>query len=85
MPYFNEFKYKLPKQCSGPADAPYIRQEHDDFIKFTGGLSAVYNDLAAAERRQGEALMDKESEKVRQKVMQALRTGVTLDAPPSIR
>lgn len=83
MPYFNEFKYKLPKQCSGPADAPYIRQQHDDFIKFTGGLSAVYNNLAAAERRKGEALMDKESEKVRQKVMQALRTGVTLDAPPT--
>ena len=84
LPYFNEFKYKLPKQCSGPADAPYIRQEHDDFRRFTGNLSAAYNNLAAAERRKGEELLNKESEKLNRTVLNALKTGVTLSAPPSI-
>ncbi|WP_127130539.1 tetratricopeptide repeat protein [Pseudoflavitalea rhizosphaerae] len=84
LPYFNEFKYKLPKQCTGPADAPYIKQEHDDFRRFVSNLSAAYNNLAAAERKKGEELLDKESEKLNRTVLNALRTGTTLSAPPSI-
>lgn len=84
LPYFNEFKYKLPKQCTGPADAPYIKQEHEDFRNFVGNLAAAYSNLAAAEKQEGEALLEKEGEKIRQTVMQALNTGATLKGPPVI-
>lgn len=84
LPYFNEFKYKLPKQCSGPADAPFIKQQHDDYRAFVSGLSAAYNNLAASEKREGEALMEKEGEKMRKQVMQALQSGTGLSSPPTI-
>jgi tetratricopeptide (TPR) repeat protein len=83
LPYFNEFKYKLPRQCSGPADAPYIKQEHEDFRNFVGGLSAAYSNLAASESRIGEELLEKEGEKMRQKVMQSLRSGTPFSSPPT--
>lgn len=84
LPYFNEFKYKLPKQCTGPADAPYVKQEHEDFRNFVEGLAAAYSNLAASERREGEVLIEKEGEKIRQKLMLALKTGTALSSPPSI-
>ena len=59
MPYFNEFKYQLPRQCSGPADAPYIEQEHGDFVEFVSKMTAAYSDLAKTEKEKGEVYLNK--------------------------
>ena len=59
MPYFNEFKYQLPRQCSGPADAPYIQQEHNDFVEFIGRMMTAYSELARGEKELGEGYLNK--------------------------
>jgi tetratricopeptide (TPR) repeat protein len=68
LPYFNEYKYKLPRQCQTGAEAPTIRQEHEDFIQFVDAQSTIYHSLAIAESKAGEA-------KLEAKLQAALRTG----------
>lgn len=73
FPYFNEYKYQLPRQCSGPGDAPYIKQEHEDFVKFIEKMAYQYSELGFAERRLGDQLLDKSMEKAQQDLMFALK------------
>ena len=73
FPYFNEFKYQLPRQCSGPGDAPYIKQEHEDFVKFIEKMAYQYSELGFAERRLGDEMLDQKMEKAQQDIMSALK------------
>lgn len=84
LPYFNEFKYKLPKQCSGPADAPYISQEHDDFVRFIEKVAGAYSNLAFAEKSEGEKQLQEDSKKMQQKVLEYLRSGKPMSTAPSL-
>ena len=84
LPYFNEFKYKLPRQCTGPADAPYIKQEHEDFVNFVEKMQVAYSEAARYEEQIGNELIEKESDRIMKKVTAALQSGVPLMSPPSM-
>lgn len=84
MPYFNEFKYQLPKQCSGPADAPYIKQQHEDFVEFIGNTAAAYSNIAHSEKQQGEELLEAKNKKLQNQVMASLKSGVPMTTIPTI-
>ncbi|HYH16382.1 MAG TPA: hypothetical protein VD794_14235, partial [Flavisolibacter sp.] len=58
-PYFNEFKYKLPKQSQNATDAPYVKQAHKDFKKFISGQRMAYSELARQEEQKGLAKLEK--------------------------
>lgn len=84
LPYFNEFKYKLPKQCSGPADAPFIKQEHEDFVNFVEKMQVAYSEAARYEQKLGDEIIEKESARIMKKVQTALQSGVPLTSPPTM-
>jgi hypothetical protein len=43
--YFNQFKYKLPRQCVNVNEAATRRSEHDDYTKMISKLKQQYNEL----------------------------------------
>jgi tetratricopeptide (TPR) repeat protein len=59
LPYFNEFKYKLPRQSQNAMDAPYVKQEHKDYKKFIQGVRIAYSELARQEEQKGMAKLEK--------------------------
>jgi tetratricopeptide (TPR) repeat protein len=59
LPYFNEFKYKLPRQSQSVDDEVQVMQEHEDYYRFIQNQASVYHELARQENRAGEALLEK--------------------------
>jgi tetratricopeptide (TPR) repeat protein len=59
QPYFNEFKYKLPRQCQNANEVRYVSQEHEDYRNFIQGLKSAYSQLSFQESRKGEAKLEK--------------------------
>jgi tetratricopeptide (TPR) repeat protein len=84
LPYFNEFKYQLPRECTGPADAPYIKKEHEAFIQFIQELEDAYLSLAMAEEQEAKKIMDEMVEKKQQAIIQVLQTGKLPAAMPEV-
>jgi tetratricopeptide (TPR) repeat protein len=59
LPYFNEYKFKLPRQCQTAADAPAVRQAHDDFWNFMEAQSSMYAALSRSAHKKGEEKMER--------------------------
>jgi len=59
QPYFNEAKYKLPRQSQNADDAALVKQEHDDFWEFIDNVSSAYSEMARQEERVGTAKLEK--------------------------
>ncbi|MGN6417887.1 MAG: tetratricopeptide repeat protein [Pseudobacter sp.] len=84
MPYFDEFKYQLPKQCTGPADAPYIKQQHEDFVRFVEKMEMAYANLGFSEKEQGDKLLDAQNKKIQNQLMASLKSGVPMTTIPAV-
>lgn len=82
QPYFNEFKYKLPRQCQNANDAPLVRQEHEDYRNFIEGVQIAYSELSRQESEKGEAKLKKLTQAAMKNpmVMLTLRNPIQLSA-----
>jgi|GEM_PF-2101045 len=77
-PYFNEFKYQLPRQCTGPTDAPFIAHEHSDFYDFISRVSSAYGIAEEAESTQGKIYL----QQMQKKIMSSMSNGTAASTTP---
>jgi tetratricopeptide (TPR) repeat protein len=84
LPYFNEFKYQLPRECTGPEDAPYIKKEHEAFINFISEVESAYSNLAMEEESKSKEIVDKIVQQKQNTILKGLTTGKLPAGMPEI-